>query len=184
MVKAFGFVGYALAAFFALTGAPDLLAKEIVLSGTVRGFNGNPINMIEVTAYRGDAELDHGFTSEAGVYQLKVPEGGPVTLRFDTHYSLTNANEWHPSVVTNIDGGKDIGLDRVLLRVGEGDSFATAIDALAAYEHAAFWQERSPNKAYASSAATRLGPFKLPTPALQEIQRNLQTYFIEQSQAP
>ena len=104
---------------------------------------------------------------------MSVAKGKPITIRFDTHYSLNKAKEWHPSVVANVSAMKDVAVDRVLLRVGHGDGFTTFIDALSGYEFGAFCEEREPNQAYAQSAAERLGPMKLPISILQEFQRKL-----------
>jgi hypothetical protein len=159
-------------------------AEEVSISGVVHSIDGAPIHMIEVTIYREDREVNHVFTGEDGKYAVSVPGGKPVTVRFDTHSSLTNANEWHPSVVANVEGTKNTTLDRTLLPVGAGEDFATFIDALSGYEFAAFWEEKEPDKAYAQSAAVRMGPMKLPTPVLQELQIRLQKHFSERANAP
>jgi hypothetical protein len=52
-----------------------------------------------VTIYREDREVAHAFTSEDGKYVMSVAKGKPITVRFDTHFSLNNAKDWHPSGV-------------------------------------------------------------------------------------
>jgi hypothetical protein len=154
-------------------------AENVSISGMVQSGNGAPVHMIKVTIYRDDRELDHAFTGEDGKYAVSVATGKPVTVRFDTHFSLNNAKDWHPSVVANVSATKDVVVDRVLLRVGHGDDFTTFIDALSGYEFGAFCEDRDPNKAYAQSAAERLGPMKLPIGILQEFQRRLADHFRE-----
>ena len=162
----------------------DSALADISISGVVHTFENVPVNMIEVTIYRDDKEIDHVFTGEDGKYNVSVPEGKPITVRFDTHYSLTNSRDWHPSVVANIDATKDTSVDRILLRVGQGQDNAASIDALSGYEFGAFWEERSPNKEYADSAAGRLAMMKLPIQTLQEFQRKLQDHFLERARGP
>ena len=154
-------------------------AESASISGMVQSGNGVPIHMIKATIYRDDREVDHAFTGEDGKYDVSVAKGKPVTVRFDTHFSLNNAKDWHPSVVANVSTTKDVVVDRVLLRVGHGDDFTTFIDALSGYEFGAFCEDRDPNKAYAQSAAQRLGQMKLPIDILQEFQRRLADYFHE-----
>jgi len=159
-------------------------AEDISIYGVVHTNGDIPIHMIEVTIYRDDDELSHTFTGEDGKYVVSVPKGKPVTVRFDTHYSLTNANDWHPSVVANVDATKDILMDRTLLGVGKSDSFTTFIDALSGYEFGAFWEERDPNMAYAQSAMERLGQMKFSTNILIEFQRKLVDHFLERARRP
>ena len=154
-------------------------AESASISGMVQSGNGVPIHMIKVTIYRDDREVDHAFTGEDGKYDVSVAKGKPVTVRFDTHFSLNNAKDWHPSVVANVSTTKDVVVDRVLLRVGHGDDFTTFIDALSGYEFGAFCEDRDPNKAYAQSAAERLERMKLPIGILQEFQRKLADHFRE-----
>jgi hypothetical protein len=76
---------------------------------------------------REDREVAHAFTSKDGKYVMSVAKGKPITVRFDTHFSLNNAKDWHPSVVANISAMKDVAVDRVLLRVGHGDGFTASL---------------------------------------------------------
>jgi hypothetical protein len=97
--------------------------ENVSVSGMVHSGDGTPIHMIKVTIYRDDREVDHVFTGEDGKYVASVAKGKPIAVRFDTHFSLNNAKDWHPSVVANVSAMKDVAVDRVLLRVGQGDGF-------------------------------------------------------------
>src|SRR5918994_4855876 len=92
--------------------------EDVSVSGMVQSGDGAPIPMIKVTIYRDDREVAHAFTGEEGKYVMSVAKGKPITIRFDTHYSLKNAKDWHPSVVANVSAMKDVAMDRVLMRVG------------------------------------------------------------------
>ena len=140
--------------------------------------------MIEVTIYRyqEDRELTHGFTGEDGKYIVSFPsDQRPVIVRFDTHATLTNANEWNPSVVVNVDTNKNTTVDRNLLPVGAETGYAPDIDALNGYEFASFWEKTQPDKAYAQSAARRLGSMKPVTNVLEEIRGKLEAFFSERA---
>jgi hypothetical protein len=100
--------------------------EDVSVSGMVQSGDGAPIHTIKVTIYREDREVAHAFTSEDGKYVMSVAKGKPITVRFDTHFSLNNAKDWHPSVVANISAMKDVAVDRVLLRVGHGERSAIA----------------------------------------------------------
>jgi hypothetical protein len=99
---------------------------------------------------------------------MRCSKGKPITVRFDTHHSLNNAKDWHPSVVAHVSAMKDVAVDRVLLRVGHGDGFTTIIDALSGYEFGRFAKTGIPIRLMPQSAAKRLGPIKLPITILQE----------------
>jgi hypothetical protein len=162
------------------------MPESVSISGQVKGYDGKPINMIRVTAYRDRdpaVELQREYTDEQGNYQIITPAAGPVTLRFDTHYSLTNAREWHPSVVANIGVDRDLILNRTLLKVGQDGPYLATVDALAAYQFCAVWNQATPNRAYAEHAAARLGMIKFPFPTLVEIAGKLAELFREQAQA-
>lgn len=161
------------------------MAENVSISGQVKGYDGKPINMIRVTVYRDSnpaIEVQREYTNEQGLYQIMLPAGGPVTLRFDTHYSLTNAREWHPSVVANVDVDEDLTFNRTLLKVGQDGPYQATIDALAAYQFCVVWNQATPNRAYAEHAAARLGMIKFPSPALSEIANKLAELFREQAQ--
>ena len=161
------------------------MPENISIRGQVKGYDGKPINMIRVTIYRDSdpaLEVQREYTDEQGNYWLTVPEGDPLTLRFDTHYSLTNAREWHPSVVANLDEVRDLVLNRRLLRVGQDGPYTAKVDALAAYHFCAVWNEAIPNRDYAEHAAARLGMIKFSSPGLQENASRLADLFREQAQ--
>ena len=138
--------------------------------------------MIRVTVYR-DFELKHEYTNEEGKYSISVPPGAPITMRFDTHYSLTNARTWHPSVVANVDTEQDVMLNRFLLEVGQYGPDMVVIDALAAYQFSAVWNAAHPNREYAEHAAARLGMMKVPS-VLSSVYTMIRDHFTEQAQTP
>jgi hypothetical protein len=113
------------------------MAEVISIFGQVRGFNEKPIHMIRVTVYR-DYEVTHEYTNEEGRYSISLPPDSPITVRFDTHYSLTNARKWHPSVVANVEAKQDVTLNRFLLEVGQYGPDMVVVDR-AAYQFAAVW---------------------------------------------
>ena len=156
------------------------MAEVISISGQVRGFNEAPIHMIRVTVYR-DYEVTHEYTNEEGRYSISLPPDSPVTVRFDTHYSLTNARKWHPSVVANIEAKEDITLNRFLLEVGHYGPDTVVVDALAAYQFSAVWNAGDSNTQYAEHAAARLGMMKVPS-VLDGIYTKIRDHFAEQAQ--
>jgi hypothetical protein len=109
------------------------MAENITISGQLRSYDQTPIYMIKVTVYRDRHFIHHGYTNEEGRYEVSVPMGEPISVRFDTHHSLTNARDWHPSVVANVDATHDIVLNRFLFRVGTDEGGQTGfVDALTA----------------------------------------------------
>lgn len=84
---------------------------DITISGHVYGYDRAPIFNIKVSAYHDRKYVGHVFTNEAGKYQISVPSDTALSVCFDTHETLTNAKEWHPSVVANIDAKQDIVLN-------------------------------------------------------------------------
>jgi hypothetical protein len=162
------------------------MPENVSISGQVKGYDGKPVSMIRVTIYRDRdpaSEVQREYTDEQGNYQITAPTGGPMTLRFDTHYSLTNAREWHPSVVANIEGERDLVLNRLLLKVGQDGPYMATVDALAAYHFCVVWNDAVPNRAYAEHAAARLGMIKFSSPGLQEIAGKLADLFRQRAQA-
>ena len=160
------------------------MAENITISGQVRSYDQTPIFMIKVTVYRDRQNVAHVFTNEEGKYTISVPMGEPITVRFDTHHSITNAGDWHPSVVANVDATHDIVLNRFLLRVGTDEGGQTGfVDALTAYQFCAMWTAEGLEPEYAESAVRRLGPFKLTTRVLQDIRQVLQEHFVKQIKA-
>ena len=158
------------------------MAEVISLFGQVRGYDGTPIHMIRVTVYR-DYEVTHEYTNEEGKYSISVPPDSPITVRFDTHYSLTNARKWHPSVVANVEAKQDVALNRLLLEVGHYGPDLVVVDALAAYQFAAVWNAADPNRQYAEHAAARLGMMKVPS-VLDSVYTNIRDHFTEQARTP
>ncbi|MFE7278315.1 carboxypeptidase regulatory-like domain-containing protein [Streptomyces sp. NPDC057623] len=136
-----------------------------------------PIAMIKVSVYRDRTLLDKTYTNDEGRYSVEVPKGAVVTVRFDTHHSLTNAEDWHPSVVANVIADDESPLDRLLLKSGHGVDPESAVDALSGYLFAAEWEDG----AYARTAESRLSRLKQTGEVLQEIQRKLQEYFTKLS---
>jgi hypothetical protein len=158
------------------------MAEDFSIYGHVRSYEGTPIFMIKVSVYRDKQLVEHGYTNEEGKYALSVPAGEPVAVRFDTHPTLTNSREWHPSVIAHLEleGEKNIPLDRLLIKVGTTAGVAPDIDALAAYEFAAMWtaaKNDSGWEEYGKEAAARLSMMKFTEDVLLEIQRTLITHF-------
>ncbi|RSN61944.1 hypothetical protein DMH12_06365 [Streptomyces sp. WAC 04229] len=132
-----------------------------------------PIAMIKVSVYRDRTLIEKAYTSDEGRYSVDVPRGELVTVRFDTHHSLTNAEDWHPSVVTNVIADDESPINRYLLKSGHGVDPESAMDALSGYLFATEWEDED----YARTAESRLSRLKQTSEVLQGIQRNLQEYF-------
>ena len=155
------------------------ISESISISGQVKDFQEQPISNIKVTIYRDDHEIDHVFTDENGKYDISIPKGNLITIRFDTHPTLVNAKDWHPSVVANLEAKQDIVINRFLLKAGRGVDQATFIDVLAAYEFSAFWEKNNPH--YAETVLVRMGMMKLISLILQKIHGELDDFFRELS---
>ncbi|MFE1437404.1 carboxypeptidase regulatory-like domain-containing protein [Streptomyces sp. NPDC058739] len=137
----------------------------------------SPIFMIKVSVYRGDlTEIDHVFTDEEGQYSVAIAAGETVTVRFDTHHSLTNAENWQPSVVANVVTSDESPLDRSLLPTGQDFGAASNMDALNGYVVAAAVGE---TEEYAATAVRRLAMLKQPSLVLQALQQRLLEHFSE-----
>ncbi|GGR00835.1 carboxypeptidase-like regulatory domain-containing protein [Streptomyces pilosus] len=151
------------------------------MHGHVRSITGHePIGMIKVSVYRPDLTLvDRVFTDDDGSYSVDVPVGETVTVRFDTHHSLNNADDWHPSLVTDMIAGGAVPLDRHLVSVGRFADTARGIDVLAAYLLASAVE----GPEYAAHATTRLSQIKQNTLFLQHIQSALLQHFTERADA-
>ncbi|MEU6982611.1 carboxypeptidase regulatory-like domain-containing protein [Streptomyces sp. NPDC046324] len=142
--------------------------------GHVRAaIDNKPIAMVKVSVYRDRTLVGKAYTNDEGRYDVEIPTGETVTVRFDTHWSLTNADEWHPSVVANVPSGNGSPLDRYLLRSGTGVDTPSAVDVLGGYLFAVV----SSDENYARSAASRLSRLKVPSGVLQDVQRRLQEHF-------
>jgi len=156
---------------------------DISISGRVQSYEGPPIAMIKVSVYRGARLAELSYTDDDGHYRISLPAGEPITVRFDTHPTLVNSREWHPSVIANVEATKNIVLNRSLLKVGthsETGGVAADIDALAAYQFAAIWTEQnvdSGSEAYGKEAAARLGQVKYTSDVLLQIQKTLVEHF-------
>jgi hypothetical protein len=156
------------------------VATDFSIHGQVRSYELAPIFMIKVSVYRDMRLVEHGFTDEEGRYRISVPAGEPIAVRFDTHPTLNNSRQWHPSVIAHLEGGKDIPLDRLLIEVGTTAGVAPDIDALAAYEFAAMWTAAkvdSGSEDYGKEAAARLSMMKFTEDVLRQIQRTLIAHF-------
>jgi hypothetical protein len=148
--------------------------------GQVRSYDGTPIEMIKVSCYRDSRLVEHGYTEGDGRYLISVPAGEPMAVRFDTHPTVNNSRQWHPSVIAHLEVGKDTPLDRRLVKVGTSAGIVADIDALAAYQFAAMWTAASvdpESEAYSKEAAARLLEMKFTEDVLGEIQRKLIAHF-------
>jgi hypothetical protein len=155
------------------------MAAEISIRGEVRSYNGAPLSRIEVSVYRNAELITHGYTNDEGNYAISLSAGEPITVRFDTHWSLTNSREWHSSVVANLEAGSDILLNRSLVHVGGTEGETADIDALVAYQFAVMWiyarEVDSASEQYATDAAFRLSQLKFTADVLITIQETLLT---------
>jgi hypothetical protein len=148
--------------------------------GRVQGYDGKPIFMIKVSVYRDLELIDKSYTDNDGKYSIEVPEGEMISVLFDTHYSLNNAKDWHPSVVANLVCKNNVPLDRTLMGTQEAQTQVAAVDALCAYLFAAQWNSTALEKpSYAQSAASRLPQLKLSNQFIGETQQKLLVYFRE-----
>ncbi|MFE1285842.1 carboxypeptidase regulatory-like domain-containing protein [Streptomyces sp. NPDC058751] len=151
------------------------------MHGHVRTITGDePIFMIKVSVYRPDLTfIDRAFTDNDGSYSVEVPAGERVTVRFDTHHSLNNADSWQPSLVTDAVADDAVPLDRRLVPVGQFADTARGIDVLAAFLLASAVE----GPEYAAHATNRLSQIKQNTLLLQHVQAALLQHFTEQADA-
>jgi hypothetical protein len=148
--------------------------------GRVQGYDGKPIFMIKVSVYRDLELIDYSYTDNDGKYTIEVPEGQMISVLFDTHYSLNNAEDKHPSVVANLVCKNNVPLDRTLMGTQEAPTQIAAVDALCAYLFAAQLISTPLEKpSYAKNAASRLPQLRLANQFLRETQQNLLEYFRE-----
>ncbi|MEW9576765.1 hypothetical protein U9K47_15670 [Bacillus toyonensis] len=158
--------------------------EKISISGQVHDYNMRPIYLIKVSVHDNLQYVNHTYTNEDGIYHLSIPSGRPITICFDTHWSLINAREWHPSVVANIDTKEDIILNRFLMHVSDSTGRAADTDALTAYQFIVMWTERSElDKNYAEIAAYRVSQLMIVRPELHEIQNKLEDFFLKKSRS-
>ncbi|AZM64255.1 MULTISPECIES: carboxypeptidase regulatory-like domain-containing protein [unclassified Streptomyces] len=147
------------------------------MHGHVRTITGHePIAMIEVSVYGPFLTLiDRAYTNDEGPYRVDVPAGETVGVRFDTHPSLDNADDWQPSLVTD----DTVPLDRHLVPVGESADTARGIDVITAFLMASAVE----GPEYAAHAATRLSRIKQSTVFLQRTQATLLEHLTELTHA-
>jgi hypothetical protein len=160
------------------------VGEKVTIHGIVSDTSRTPIFMIRVLAIQEDREIERTYTNEDGSYSFEVPKG-LVTLSFDTHGTLTNTRDWHPSVVANIDTnveGMYLRCDRVLMKVGTAESDVACVDALAGYMFSLMWTARLPDRAYAEAAAARLSSMKMPSPELDEFCNQLRELFAKRAE--
>lgn len=144
--------------------------------GQVSGSDGKPAFLVEVCAYRGNDMIDKSHTDDKGRYSLEITGAGPVTMLFDTHPSLTTANDWQPSMLANVSVDKYQQLDRALSKVGQFMANDACADALGAYMFITTTQEGG-EKEYAQVAAARLSQMKAPNQTLGDIHDKLLDHF-------
>ncbi|MDX3523373.1 carboxypeptidase regulatory-like domain-containing protein [Streptomyces scabiei] len=143
-----------------------------------------PISMIKVSVYRPDLTLiGKAYTDDEGYYSVDIPRGESVTVRFDTHHTLNNAEDWQPSLVANVIADSSEPLDRHLAPAGQFADTTTGVDVLGAFLLAAAVGEAESDgkpdaeNGYAHSASARLSRIKQNALALQNIQAALLRYF-------
>jgi hypothetical protein len=146
------------------------------MHGHVSGSDGKPAFLVEVCAYRGRDMIDKSHTDDKGRYRLEITGDGPLTILFDTHPSLTTANDWQPSMLANITVDKDQPIDRALSKVGQFMADDACADTLGAYMFITTTQEGG-EKEYAEVAAARLSQMKMPNRTLDDIQDKLLEHF-------
>jgi|GEM_PF-2878000 len=167
------------------------MSEKISIHGKVQGYDQKPIFMIQVSAWVEEnnslREVDRTYTNEDGMYELSVLPGTPISVRFDTHWSITNATEWHPAVVPNIEARQDIVLNRYLMHVGTTSGVTAEIDALTAYQFCAMWTARQADREsarkYAESVVSRLSQMKVPMSEFGEFQNKLIEFFLRQAES-
>jgi Carboxypeptidase regulatory-like domain len=161
------------------------MPEKVTVHGIVRDGSQKPIPMIRVVAVQDGREIERTYTSDDGRYSFEVPRG-LTTLSFDAHGTLTNARDWHPSVVANLDTNveeKYLRCDRVLLKGGTTASDEACVDALAGYMFSLMWTARRPDRAYAEAAEARLSSMKMPLPELDKFRGHLRELFAKRARA-
>ena len=160
------------------------MAEKVTVHGIVSDARGKPLAMIRVLAIQEGREVERKYTSDDGSYSFELPKG-LTTLSFDTHGTLINARDWHPSVVTNIDTnveGMYLRCDRVLMKGGTVASDEACVDALAGYMFSLMWTARVPDRAYAEAAAARLSSMKMPSAELDKFRSQLRELFAKRAE--
>lgn len=159
------------------------MTEKVTVHGIVSDASRKPIALIRVLAMQEGREVERTYTSDDGSYSFAVPKG-LTTLSFDTHGTLTNARDWHPSVVANIDTnveGMYLRCDRILMQGGTAASDEACIDALAGYMFSLMWTDRLPDRAYAEAAEARLLSMKMPSPELDTFRSQLGELFAKRA---
>ena len=160
------------------------MAEKVTVHGIVSDASRKPLAMIRVLAIQEGREVERTYTSDDGSYSFELPKG-LTTLSFDTHGTLTNARDWHPSVVANIDTnveGMYLRCDRVLMKGGTAASDEACVDALAGYMFSLMWATRLPDRAYAEAAEARLSSMKMPSPELDKFRSQLRELFAKRAE--
>jgi hypothetical protein len=155
------------------------MAEKVTVHGIVSDANRKPLAMIRVLAIQEGRQVERTYTSDDGSYSFEVPKS-VTTLSFDTHGTLINARDWHPSVVANLDtnvAGMSLRCDRILMQGGTATSAEACVDALAGYMFSLMWTARLPDRAYAEAAAARLSSMKMPSPELDKFRSQLRELF-------
>ena len=127
------------------------MGEKVTVHGIVSDASRKPLAMIRVLAIQAGHEVERTYTSDDGSYSVAVPKG-LTTLSFDTHGTLTNARDWHPSVVANIDTnsvGTSLRCDRVLMQGGTAASNEACVDALAGSMFSFIRTAHRPDRPYA-----------------------------------
>jgi hypothetical protein len=159
------------------------MAEKVTVHGIVSDASHKPLAMIRVLAFQEGREIERKYASTDGTYSFEIPRG-LTTLSFDTHGTLTNARDWHPSVVANIDTnveGTYLRCDRVLMNVGSATSDDACVDALAGYMFSLMWTARLPDRAYAEAAEARVSSLKLPSLELDQFRSQMVELFGERA---
>jgi hypothetical protein len=154
--------------------------SDITVSGVVRDYDGVPIHVIKVSIYRDTDFVEKAYTDESGRYMMTIPSGDPVTIWFDTHPTLNQADIWHPSVVSSLSAQKSLVLDRHLVKVGYTSGASADLDALVAYQFAAMFIQRDRgyiDDLYPAIAVRRMSQLKVPTQVLQRTRSDVMEFF-------
>ena len=160
------------------------MADKVKVHGIVSDASRKPIALIRVLAIQEGREVERTYTSDDGSYSFEVPKG-LTTLSFDTHATLINARDWHPSVVTNIDTnveGISLRCDRLLMKGGTATSHEACVDALAGYMFSLMWTAHPPDWDYAKAATARLSSMKMPLPELDKFRSQLRELFAKRAE--
>jgi hypothetical protein len=163
------------------------MSDTVTITGKVCDSSHTPIFMIKVRAIQQGREVERTYTGEDGTYSFEVPRA-LTTLMFDTHESLVNARDWHPSVVANIEpdvAEAYLRCDRILMRVGTSGTDESCADALAGYLFGILLHTGLPDgdyAEYADVAAARVSMLKMGNTELDEIRGLVRKIFYQNNQ--